>query len=125
ARRSGWGRHALLGFGFFLLNLLPALGFARMTFMNISWVADHFVYLPMIGMIGLFVLGVAASGLRGEKGTAPKPGSRMRRSKALHDDESRASSCLRNVPGQIPASVLRSRARCASAVWRWQRVYAA
>jgi|CZKI01.1.fsa_nt_gi tetratricopeptide (TPR) repeat protein len=60
ARRSGWGRHALLGFGFFLLNLLPALGFARMTFMNISWVADHFVYLPMIGMIGLFVLGVEA-----------------------------------------------------------------
>src|ERR1019366_2008308 len=49
-----------LGFGFFLLNLLPALGFARMTFMNISWVADHFVYLPMIGMIGLFVLGVEA-----------------------------------------------------------------
>src|ERR1035438_268416 len=60
ARRSGWGRHALLGFGFFLLNLLPALGFARMTFMNISWVADHFVYLPMIGMIGLFVLGAEA-----------------------------------------------------------------
>jgi tetratricopeptide (TPR) repeat protein len=58
ARRSSWGRHALLGFGFFLINLLPVLGFARMTFMNVSWVADHFVYLPIIGMIGLFVAGL-------------------------------------------------------------------
>ena len=60
AGRSGWGRHALLGSGFFLINLLPVLGFARMTFMNISWVADHFVYLPMIGMIGLFAAGLEA-----------------------------------------------------------------
>jgi len=58
ARRRGWGRHALLGVGFFLINLLPVLGFARMTFMNISWVADHFVYLPMIGIIGLTVAGL-------------------------------------------------------------------
>jgi tetratricopeptide (TPR) repeat protein len=58
ARRSGWGRHALLGAGFFVINLIPVLGFARMTFMNISWVADHFVYLPMIGVIGLFAAGL-------------------------------------------------------------------
>ena len=58
ARRGGWGRHALLGAGFFVINLLPVLGLARMTFMNISWVADHFVYLPMIGMIGLFAAGL-------------------------------------------------------------------
>ena len=60
ALRKSWGRHALLAIGFFLLNLLPVLGLARMTYMHISWVSDHFVYLPMIGTIGLFVLGLEA-----------------------------------------------------------------
>lgn len=60
-QRNGWGRHALLGLGFFLLNLLPVLGFLKMSFMSYSWVSDHFVYLPMIGLIGLVV--AAAQGL--------------------------------------------------------------
>jgi len=54
-RRAGWGRHVLFGFGFFLLNLLPVLGLLKMSFMAFSWVSDHFVYLPMIGLIGLAV----------------------------------------------------------------------
>jgi len=54
-RRNGWGRHALLGFGFFLVTVTPALGFITMAYMNISWVADHLVYLPIIGLIGLTV----------------------------------------------------------------------
>lgn len=53
--RTGWGRHAILGLGFFLLNILPVLGLLNMSFMNFSWVSDHFVYLPMIGLIGLGV----------------------------------------------------------------------
>ncbi len=56
--RTGWGRHALLGLGFFLITLFPVIGFLNMTFMKISWVADHLVYLPMIGLVGL----VAAAG---------------------------------------------------------------
>jgi Flp pilus assembly protein TadD len=60
-RRAGWGRHAVLGLGFFLLNLLPVLGLQPMAFMAFSWVSDHFVYLPMIGLIGLVVAGAEAA----------------------------------------------------------------
>jgi hypothetical protein len=59
-RRKGWGRHALLGLGFFLLNLLPVLGLVRMGYLHISWVADHLAYIPMIGLIGLGVAGLEA-----------------------------------------------------------------
>jgi tetratricopeptide (TPR) repeat protein len=57
-RRGGWGRHALFGFGFFLLNLVPFLGLVKFQHMNLSLVADHFAYLPMIGLIGLIVAGL-------------------------------------------------------------------
>jgi len=46
-------RHLLFGLGFFLINLLPVLGFVPMSFLRLSWVADHFAYLPMIGLVGL------------------------------------------------------------------------
>lgn len=59
-KRATWGRHALLGIGFFLINLLPVIGLCRMTWMNISWVADHLVYIPMIGLIGATVAGLEA-----------------------------------------------------------------
>jgi tetratricopeptide (TPR) repeat protein len=54
-QRKSWGRHAIFGLGFFVLNLLPVLGFVKMAYLVISPVADHFVYLPMIGLIGLVV----------------------------------------------------------------------
>jgi len=57
-QRKSWGPHALFGFGFFMLNLLPVLGFIKMEYLTISPVADHFVYLPMIGLIGLVVAGM-------------------------------------------------------------------
>ena len=53
AQRATWGRHALFGLGFFLLNLVPVLGFIPMAYLDISWVADHFAYLPMVGLVGL------------------------------------------------------------------------
>ncbi len=56
-RRESWGRPALLGCGFFLLNLAPVLGFLSMSYMRIAWVADHFVYLPLIGLIGIALAG--------------------------------------------------------------------
>jgi protein O-mannosyl-transferase len=59
ANRPGWGRHALFGLGFFLLMVLPVLGFVTISYMRITWVADHFIYLPMIGVIAL--LGAAAT----------------------------------------------------------------
>jgi hypothetical protein len=55
-QRTGWGRHVLFGFGFFLLNLLPVLGLVRMK--GDIPVADHLCYIPAIGLIGLIVLGL-------------------------------------------------------------------
>ena len=67
-RRKTWGRHALMGLGFYLITLLPVLGFVAMSYMRVSWVADHFLYIPMIGIVALVVgLGVRASDLAGEK----------------------------------------------------------
>ena len=46
SHRNGWGRAALLGLGFFVLNLLPVIGLVPMAYLRISRVADHFGYLP-------------------------------------------------------------------------------
>jgi lipoprotein NlpI len=51
--RAGWGRHALFGLGFFVINLAPFLGFKEAAYMHFTWVMDHFLYLPIIGLIGL------------------------------------------------------------------------
>jgi tetratricopeptide (TPR) repeat protein len=53
SRRQTWGRHAGLGGGFFVLMLSPFLGFLWLKYMDFTWVMDHFLYLPMIGLIGL------------------------------------------------------------------------
>jgi tetratricopeptide (TPR) repeat protein len=53
--RGSWGRHVLLGFGFFLINLLPVLVFIVMNYDTMIWSMDHLVYLPIIGLIGLAV----------------------------------------------------------------------
>ncbi len=52
-RRRTWGRHAMLGVGFFLINLVPVLGFIRISYMRITWVSDHFAYISLIGIVGL------------------------------------------------------------------------
>ncbi len=57
-RRAGWGRAVLFGLGFFALNLVPVLGFATNTYMRITWVADHFAYIAILGLIGLAVAGL-------------------------------------------------------------------
>jgi hypothetical protein len=52
-RRQPWARHILFGFGFFLLNLAPFVGFRAISFMRFAWVMDHILYLPILGLIGL------------------------------------------------------------------------
>ncbi|MDR1145491.1 MAG: tetratricopeptide repeat protein [Verrucomicrobiales bacterium] len=54
-KRHTWGRHVLLGLGFFLIFLVPVLGFVTMSYMRITWAADHFLYIPAIGLIALAV----------------------------------------------------------------------
>lgn len=56
--RQGGGRHALLGLGWFLLNLLPVLGLIKMAFLHFTWVADHFAYVSLVGVVGLAVAAI-------------------------------------------------------------------
>ncbi|MFM7035605.1 MAG: tetratricopeptide repeat protein [Planctomycetia bacterium] len=60
SKRHTWGRHAILAFGFFLLMIAPVLGFVGLAYMRLTWVADHFLYLPMIGPLALLVAATAA-----------------------------------------------------------------
>jgi len=53
-----WGRHAIFAFGFFLLMVAPVLGFVTISYMRITWAADHFIYLPMIAIVALVSAGL-------------------------------------------------------------------
>lgn len=59
--RTGWGRHALFGLGFFLINLVPFTGILTGSYMLFSWVNDHTLYIPIIGLIGLIVAALEVS----------------------------------------------------------------
>jgi Flp pilus assembly protein TadD len=70
AKRWTYGRHVLFGLGFFLLNLAPVLGFVPMSYMRFSWVADHFAYLPLVGLVGLAAAGLSGLSFRRLPGAA-------------------------------------------------------
>ena len=53
SRRATWGRHALLGGGWFLLNLVPILGVVPLSYLRVAPRADHFVYLSLVGVTAL------------------------------------------------------------------------
>ncbi|MEI7782348.1 MAG: tetratricopeptide repeat protein, partial [Planctomycetota bacterium] len=57
--KPNWQRHVIFVLGFFILALFPILGFITIPYMRITWVADHFLYLPMISIIGLATAGIA------------------------------------------------------------------
>jgi tetratricopeptide (TPR) repeat protein len=59
-KRATWGRHMALGLGFFLITLAPFLGFETVSYMKFTWVLDHLLYIPMIGIIGLVVAGLGS-----------------------------------------------------------------
>ena len=46
------GRPALLGLGWYLVLLFPVLGFFDIYYHRFSLLADHFQYLPIIGLVG-------------------------------------------------------------------------
>jgi Flp pilus assembly protein TadD len=69
-KRAGWGRDVLFGLGFFAINLLPVIGFVTITYMRITWVADHFAYLSLLGVIGLAVAGLGRLGPSARVSTA-------------------------------------------------------
>jgi tetratricopeptide (TPR) repeat protein len=53
SRRQSWARTGLFGCGFFVLLLLPVLGFFDVFYFRFSYVADHFQYLACLGLIAL------------------------------------------------------------------------
>jgi len=55
--RNRIGRGVLTGVLFFSGMLFPALGFANVYFFQFSFVADHFQYLAVPGLIALFAAG--------------------------------------------------------------------
>jgi tetratricopeptide (TPR) repeat protein len=58
-RRRSWARAGLFGIGFFLIALLPALGFFDVYYFRFSFVADHFQYLASLGVVALAAAAIA------------------------------------------------------------------
>jgi tetratricopeptide (TPR) repeat protein len=54
-RRARWGRHGLLGLGWFALHVAPFVGLITASYMRFTWVMDHFAYVAVLGVIGFAV----------------------------------------------------------------------
>jgi tetratricopeptide (TPR) repeat protein len=54
-RQREWARASFFGLGYFVVALLPVLGFFDVFYFRYSFVADHFQYLASLGVVALAV----------------------------------------------------------------------
>jgi len=67
-KRGTWGRPLFFGLGYFVVMLFPVLGFFDQAYNRYSWVADHWQYCSIVGVIALVVAGAERmlNGMRGQ-----------------------------------------------------------
>jgi tetratricopeptide (TPR) repeat protein len=58
-RAQPWARTAIMGFGYFFLMIGPFTGWRAISFMRFQWTMDHFLYVPILGLIGLAMAAAA------------------------------------------------------------------
>lgn len=104
--RRTWGGAALTALGWYLLMLLPILGFFEMYFHIYALVADHWQYMAMPGLAALAVLGTA-TWLRGLPGLQAAAAIALiavlsvltwRRAHLFHDEQTLWADTLRRNP---------------------------
>jgi protein O-mannosyl-transferase len=93
-RQQNWTHAASFGIGYYVIALLPVLGFFDIYFFRYSFVADHFQYLASLGILTLVVAGATtllrARGVRRVATVVSVAGLSVlswRHAQAFHDDE--------------------------------------
>jgi tetratricopeptide (TPR) repeat protein len=59
-KRKTWGRPGLVAAGYFIIMLIPVMGFFNVYFFKFSFVCDHFQYLACMGPLALAAAGITA-----------------------------------------------------------------
>ena len=61
-RHRPWVRAILFAWAFYLLALLPVLGFTDVSFMQYSLVADHYQHLALVAVVALVAAAIVGFG---------------------------------------------------------------
>ena len=109
-RRGPWANACVFGLGYFVIALLPVLGFVNIYYFRYSFVADHFSYLASMGFIALIVSGFATlirrhrtKALLSVTALAVFGGLTWQRAQVFHDDETLWQDTLRKNPAAVLA----------------------